>query len=356
MAGSCTTSRSSRPRCKHGIDVVAIVFADGAYGNVRRMQKEDYGNRLIGVDLHNPNFPKMAESFGVAGVRTTTPDGLRRELGGGAEAARHDLDRGRGRRNARSVEASGPAAGARRPLGGPCSTRRNSRHCAPNMWAPKRPKWRRPISGRRCRWCLAADTGGRCRLPGSRPSWICPTGRRRPTCRILAGSTSRWSACRWISASPTGPAPGSDPARCATSSASAPTTTRLGVVPRAECKAADIGDVPMRSRFSLDSCIEDIEAFYRRIQSAGVRPLSVGGDHSITYPILKALGRATGRSASSISTRIATRWASSTAPSSTTAARSARRCSPACSTPSARSRSASAARPRSSGGSPTSPA
>ena len=65
---------------KHGIDIVAIVFADGAYGNVRRMQKQDYGNRLIGVDLHNPQFPKMAESFGAAGVRTTTPDGLRREL------------------------------------------------------------------------------------------------------------------------------------------------------------------------------------------------------------------------------------------------------------------------------------
>jgi acetolactate synthase I/II/III large subunit len=65
---------------KHGIDIVAIVFADGAYGNVRRMQKEEYGNRLIGVDLHNPQFPKMAESFGAAGVRTTTPDGLRREL------------------------------------------------------------------------------------------------------------------------------------------------------------------------------------------------------------------------------------------------------------------------------------
>ena len=64
----------------------------------------------------------------------------------------------------------------------------------------------------------------------------------------------------------------------------------LRVVPRAECTAADIGDVPMRSRFSLDSCIEDIEAFYSRIRGAGVRPLSVGGDHSITYPILKAIG------------------------------------------------------------------
>src|SRR5260370_25423352 len=64
----------------------------------------------------------------------------------------------------------------------------------------------------------------------------------------------------------------------------------LGVVPKAECQAADIGDVPMRSRFSLANCIEDIEAFYMRIQAAGVRPLSVGGDHSITFPILKALG------------------------------------------------------------------
>jgi acetolactate synthase-1/2/3 large subunit len=65
---------------KHGIDIVAIVFADGAFGNVRRMQKEDYGNKLIGVDLLNPQFPKMAESFGAAGVRTTSPEGLGREL------------------------------------------------------------------------------------------------------------------------------------------------------------------------------------------------------------------------------------------------------------------------------------
>jgi len=65
----------------------------------------------------------------------------------------------------------------------------------------------------------------------------------------------------------------------------------LGVVPRGECKAADIGDVPMQSRFDLDTSIEDIAAFYARIRTAGVRPLSVGGDHSITYPILKALGQ-----------------------------------------------------------------
>jgi acetolactate synthase I/II/III large subunit len=64
----------------HGIDVIAIVFADGAYGNVRRMQKQDYGNKLIATELRNPNFPKMAESYGIAGVRVTDPEGLRREL------------------------------------------------------------------------------------------------------------------------------------------------------------------------------------------------------------------------------------------------------------------------------------
>ena len=64
----------------HGIDAIAIVFADGAYGNVRRMQKNDYGNRLIATELLNPNFPKMADSYGIAGVRALSPAELRREL------------------------------------------------------------------------------------------------------------------------------------------------------------------------------------------------------------------------------------------------------------------------------------
>src|SRR5262249_20160339 len=44
-------------------------------------------------------------------------------------------------------------------------------------------------------------------------------------------------------------------------------------------------------RYSLEKSIEDIAAFYQRVHAAGVRPLSVGGDHSVTYPILTALGR-----------------------------------------------------------------
>lgn len=65
----------------------------------------------------------------------------------------------------------------------------------------------------------------------------------------------------------------------------------LNMVPGALVKAADIGDVPMQSRFNLEQCHTDIEAFFHRVVSAGVLPLSVGGDHSITQSILKAVGR-----------------------------------------------------------------
>ena len=64
----------------------------------------------------------------------------------------------------------------------------------------------------------------------------------------------------------------------------------LRMMPSAGLRVADIGDVPFRSRFSLDDSHADIQAFYARIAKAGIVPLSVGGDHSITYSILKALG------------------------------------------------------------------
>lgn len=62
-------------------------------------------------------------------------------------------------------------------------------------------------------------------------------------------------------------------------------------VPASRVHAADVGDVPFRSRYSLEQSLEDIERYYLALKAQGVRPLSVGGDHSITYPILKALGR-----------------------------------------------------------------
>jgi guanidinopropionase len=62
-------------------------------------------------------------------------------------------------------------------------------------------------------------------------------------------------------------------------------------VPKSQVRAADVGDVPFRSRYSLEQSLEDIELYYNNVCAHGARPLSVGGDHSITYPILKALGR-----------------------------------------------------------------
>ncbi|MGA2191607.1 MAG: arginase family protein, partial [Steroidobacteraceae bacterium] len=62
-------------------------------------------------------------------------------------------------------------------------------------------------------------------------------------------------------------------------------------VPKSAVRAADVGDVPFRSRYSLEQSLEDIEHYYAALTAQGVRPLSVGGDHSITYPILKALGK-----------------------------------------------------------------
>ena len=53
-----------------------MVFDDGAFGNVRRIQAQQYGNRLIASDLTNPDFVKFAESFGMAAFRATTPDAL----------------------------------------------------------------------------------------------------------------------------------------------------------------------------------------------------------------------------------------------------------------------------------------
>ena len=65
----------------------------------------------------------------------------------------------------------------------------------------------------------------------------------------------------------------------------------LDCAPVHSLRVADVGDVPFRSRYSLPMCIDDIEAWYHKVIDQGVMPLTVGGDHSITYPILKAVGR-----------------------------------------------------------------
>jgi len=64
----------------HKLPVVVVVFDDGAFGNVRRIQEQQYGNRLIACDLTNPDFVRFAESFGMAAFRATTPEALEAAL------------------------------------------------------------------------------------------------------------------------------------------------------------------------------------------------------------------------------------------------------------------------------------
>lgn len=65
---------------RHHLPVVVVVFDDGAFGNVRRIQQQQYGNRLIACDLTNPDFVKFAESFGMAAFRATSPEALEAAL------------------------------------------------------------------------------------------------------------------------------------------------------------------------------------------------------------------------------------------------------------------------------------
>ena len=65
---------------RHRLPVVVVVFDDGAFGNVRRIQEQQYGNRLIACDLTNPDFVRFAESFGMAAFRATTPEALEAAL------------------------------------------------------------------------------------------------------------------------------------------------------------------------------------------------------------------------------------------------------------------------------------
>ncbi|QOZ35557.1 thiamine pyrophosphate-dependent enzyme [Bradyrhizobium sp. CCBAU 53421] len=59
------------------IGVVTLVFNNNAYGNVRRDQRERFDGRVVASDLVNPDFVKLAESFGAGAARITSPDHFR---------------------------------------------------------------------------------------------------------------------------------------------------------------------------------------------------------------------------------------------------------------------------------------
>lgn len=65
---------------QHNIPVVAVVFNDSAYGNVKRIQQVDLGGKILGSELKNPDFVKLADAHGITGRRTDTAEGLRKAL------------------------------------------------------------------------------------------------------------------------------------------------------------------------------------------------------------------------------------------------------------------------------------
>lgn len=73
--GFCLNELSTMVR--HNIATITIVFTDDAFGNVRRIQQEQFGGRTIASDLLNPDFLKLADAFGLSGRRAESPAALR---------------------------------------------------------------------------------------------------------------------------------------------------------------------------------------------------------------------------------------------------------------------------------------
>jgi len=55
------------------------------------------------------------------------------------------------------------------------------------------------------------------------------------------------------------------------------------------CRVADVGDVHFSQIFDVEASHADIADFYKRLHHSGIVPLSAGGDHSITLPIMRAI-------------------------------------------------------------------
>lgn len=62
-----------------------------------------------------------------------------------------------------------------------------------------------------------------------------------------------------------------------------------GVNPYDCARVADVGDAWVQSPYNLENSLQEIEAFYTRLHAAGVVPVSAGGDHSVSLPILRAI-------------------------------------------------------------------
>jgi guanidinopropionase len=62
-----------------------------------------------------------------------------------------------------------------------------------------------------------------------------------------------------------------------------------GISPFASTRVRDLGDCWIEQPYELTTAHQEIETFFRTVTQAGIVPLAVGGDHSISFPILRAV-------------------------------------------------------------------
>jgi acetolactate synthase I/II/III large subunit len=74
--GFMFTANELATAMRHRIPLTTVVFSDGAFGNVRRIQETLFGNRVIAADLANPDFVHFAQSFGAEAERARNPKEL----------------------------------------------------------------------------------------------------------------------------------------------------------------------------------------------------------------------------------------------------------------------------------------
>ena len=63
-----------------GINVVAVVFNDQSFGNVKRDMKEMFNKKTLGAELKNPDFIKLAQAYGALGMKASSPKSLKQSL------------------------------------------------------------------------------------------------------------------------------------------------------------------------------------------------------------------------------------------------------------------------------------
>ena len=74
--GFLFNSQELATAAQYNIAAVAVVFNDNAYGNVLRDQVTQFSGRAVGAELHNPDFVKLAEAYGVRATRAQGPEAL----------------------------------------------------------------------------------------------------------------------------------------------------------------------------------------------------------------------------------------------------------------------------------------